>query len=715
MGNPKLSRGARRQQGGYTLIEITIAAAVFGVLAVGVGTSVIAYGDRVEDKTLAEHAKVIERAALKYLNANPSTVSAVATPTTPAVITTSALAPYLPSGFVALNSYGQNAEVRVKEPAPGRLQSVLFTVGGNPIEDVRLDRIADEIGVMGGYIASSDAATAKGNGGAWSIPLAGWGAAPGAGHIAINLAMASDTGCVAPDPLITTDTSCPVGQTGVRTFTDTATCPSGTGVVQWTGPVLTGNTCAPSAPPPPADCSVIAGTTRNWSASGLSCTAAVSAWKSVVSGNFLRFTDPTPGNTGVADYTCTNGILSATPNFGATCSAPAATCVVPSPSTQTQTLSCPSGQYGLITQTQTASCPTSTGPVAWSSWTTTSNTCTACPASTTETRWVSTTRGTCPAGQSGVITREAKQTRTKSYSCPAGTTSLPAPSYTAWTNTGETREVSNTCAATCAAPAPTSAATTRALANENGSINDCSAGAWGSHTRTRTVSENGTLTTSWTCPGPTSSTSTAWLGTFSFGSWVTTGGSCTACPASTTSVAKQWVPWTDGTCPAGQTGTIKREKEQSFTTVTSYSCPAGTTTLPAPTLTNTPNWWADTGNWRVVSNTCAAAAGKWVTLDSWSDNCCQFGSPSTVGEHAQWSYKNPDRSGAVHFSCESSSGGNCTTTKEGSALQGDYLGNKGPYPPGVTCWVGEWEDYRLEQFFAQTNDFRSEGFSIECK
>ena len=39
--------------------------------------------------------------------------------------------------------------------------------------------------------------------------------------------------------------------------------------------------------------------------------------------------------------------------------------------TQTQTLSCPAGQTGAITQTRSSSCP---GPT-WSSWTTTSNTC----------------------------------------------------------------------------------------------------------------------------------------------------------------------------------------------------------------------------------------------------------------------------------------------------------------------------------------------------
>lgn len=54
-------------------------------------------------------------------------------------------------------------------------------------------------------------------------------------------------------------------------------------------------------------------------------------------------------------------------------------CVVPSPSTKTQTVSCPAGQTGTITQEQTASCPDPYGAVVWSPWTETGNTCVADP------------------------------------------------------------------------------------------------------------------------------------------------------------------------------------------------------------------------------------------------------------------------------------------------------------------------------------------------
>jgi hypothetical protein len=65
------------------------------------------------------------------------------------------------------------------------------------------------------------------------------------------------------------------------------------------------------------------------------------------------------------------------------------------------------------------------------------------------------------------------------------------------------------------------------------------------------------------------------------------------------------VPTTNGTCPAGQTGTVTREKEQAQTSTTSYSCPAGTAALPAPSTSV--GSWVDTGAVRDISNTCVAA------------------------------------------------------------------------------------------------------------
>ena len=70
-------------------------------------------------------------------------------------------------------------------------------------------------------------------------------------------------------------------------------------------------------------------------------------------------------------------------------------------------------------------------------------------------------------------------------------------------------------------------ASLKALARERGSVE-----VWA-----RT--ENGTRTTSWTCPGPTSSTSDSWSGTYNNGPWVTTSNTCVATP-----------PPNNGVCPS---------------------------------------------------------------------------------------------------------------------------------------------------------------------
>ena len=87
---------------------------------------------------------------------------------------------------------------------------------------------------------------------------------------------------------------------------------------------------------------------------------------------------------------------------------------------QTQTLSCPSGQTGIITQTRTSTCP---GPV-YGPWVTTSNTCKAATTCvpTTETR-----NSACPTGQTGSITESRTST------CSNG-----SPVWGAWTQTGNT-------------------------------------------------------------------------------------------------------------------------------------------------------------------------------------------------------------------------------------------------------------------------------------
>lgn len=133
----------------------------------------------------------------------------------------------------------------------------------------------------------------------------------------------------------------------------------------------------------------------------------------------------------------------------------------------------------------------------------------------------------CPAGQIGTVTQQRE-----GYCGEVG-----GP-YEAWaTGTyGPWTTVSSTCAPACVAPSPTSVAISRDAPAERQNVG-CPAGQVGEHWQQRSRVENGTRTTSWTCPAltgsPVSSTSESWSGTYSAPSgWVTTSNTC-ATPAPT--------------------------------------------------------------------------------------------------------------------------------------------------------------------------------------
>ena len=295
-----------------------------------------------------------------------------------------------------------------------------------------------------------------------------------------------------------------------------------------------------------------------------------------------------------------------------------APCVLPTPSTETRSenqtifqdaLSCSTGFYGSSRQektqrrdgTRTAVCAAPTGAYAWSAWTpygtwydtsawtTVGSACLACPAPVAEpeTQWITSNLG-CSAGSYGTNTREQEQTRsrTKSYSCPTGTATLPAPtygSYSAWTNTANTRNPVNTCA---------------------------------------------------TCPGTTTDTETQWV-TVNLG------------------------------CATGYSGSNTYEKEQTHSRTKTYSCPAGSTTLPPPSYGTFSNW-TDTGNTRNAVNACVKNCKYKSNSFSWTvagKTCSK--TPVAAGDAVDYpvgttrtlSGKGPgDVQGDANFTCQNVSG-----------------------------------------------------------
>ena len=243
-------------------------------------------------------------------------------------------------------------------------------------------------------------------------------------------------------------------------------------VSPWTAWTVTGSTCV-NCPAPSTQ------SEAQWVATPSSCAAAQYG---------LRSWEREQTQSRSVSYNCPAGTTTLPPatygSWGAWSDTGATrnqvnTCTnCPSPTTQTQNQwvatpsTCAAGQYGLRSwereQSQSRSvsynCPagTTTLPAptygGWGAWGDTGatrsqvNTCTNCPApsSQSQTQWVY-TAGSCPAGQSGTYAWEREQvsTRSVSYNCPAGTGSLPPAtfgSWSAWANTGATRNVVNTCA-----------------------------------------------------------------------------------------------------------------------------------------------------------------------------------------------------------------------------------------------------------------------------
>lgn len=265
------------------------------------------------------------------------------------------------------------------------------------------------------------------------------------------------------------------------------------------------------------------------------------------------------------------------------------------PSVETQNVPCGTNQVGTILQQRSRTCPANT----WGAWSNVSSSCQ--PASNRAACTPSTQRQTaaCPAGQGGQIVQERAST------CDANGNEL-------WSN--DWKNISSTCTASCVA-----SGTCCTVGRQTGTeVRQCGAGTYGVQTAS--------LQRTSTCASATSTP--VWPG-----SWTTTSinGTCTACPAPTQDQENQVVA-TSAPCPAGQTGSHTWNSHQTRTRMRSYSCPAGTASLPAPTIAA---WgsWVETSR-SSESNTCTAACsgptGKAVYSSAGWSSLNDLPTPSTA-------------------------------------------------------------------------------------
>lgn len=135
--------------------------------------------------TTAQQAVQFNTAVQSYITQYASSVSALATPTTPAVITVAMLQAttvnLLPTAFSTTNPFNQTWQAEVLQPTAGNLQALALATGGTALSDEKGSRVAALIGAAGGFIPLNDSGTWTSGGGTavgayagWSIPTTGY-------------------------------------------------------------------------------------------------------------------------------------------------------------------------------------------------------------------------------------------------------------------------------------------------------------------------------------------------------------------------------------------------------------------------------------------------------------------------------------------------------------------------------------------------------------
>lgn len=159
----------KRNQSGFTLLEMLIAIGLASVLSVILGTIANDSQRNVKEQNTAQYQKRVMAAASAWIKDNYSTVTATATTTVPHKLNVATLvaANYLPAGYSSVNPYNQTTCILTLEPAANKLETVVVTEGGVEIQQGRVPTVANLVGSSGGYIMP-DNVTAQGSFGGWS-------------------------------------------------------------------------------------------------------------------------------------------------------------------------------------------------------------------------------------------------------------------------------------------------------------------------------------------------------------------------------------------------------------------------------------------------------------------------------------------------------------------------------------------------------------------
>ena len=207
----------KRLSAGFSLLEMSMALALAAIATAGMIEISSDSQSQIKAYGAAEQIKQVYQAAENYLQANAQTIATLVgggvisipvAQTTPGGLPPPGYGPlpslqgggFLPGSFVNSNGYGQQMVLLFRRDPmnPGNIEGLVATIGGSPITDNNLGRIANRIGAAGGaYMAhppqNTPVGTIAGVGGGWSTPASGWSSASGSltyGHAMAYLSSA---------------------------------------------------------------------------------------------------------------------------------------------------------------------------------------------------------------------------------------------------------------------------------------------------------------------------------------------------------------------------------------------------------------------------------------------------------------------------------------------------------------------------------------------
>lgn len=207
---------AKRSRRGLTLIEVALVLGITAIAAVAMAQMLSSAAEVVRTRAAADKLIEIREAAKAYINTNFNdlqtlltengatlvsipigrTVSGGAVPA--GVSSTTVTLPslqgggFLSSNFIDIDAFGHNHAFVVSNVnnSLDRIEGMVMSIGGRPVDTRLLGRIATFTGATGGFMADG-AATVTGVNGGWEATPANWtiaGVGPTEGHVMASVA-----------------------------------------------------------------------------------------------------------------------------------------------------------------------------------------------------------------------------------------------------------------------------------------------------------------------------------------------------------------------------------------------------------------------------------------------------------------------------------------------------------------------------------------------